>query len=426
MLRVVLGKELANYRRTLMELDPKFFNTASEIIDAVKSRGDEAVIELTRKFDKVEGEYSIKVEESEFADAKTEVSKHYSKLFDIFMNAARNLRAFHIRQKQESWYSSSDELTYGQKIDAIERVGVYVPGGKAFLLSTALMNIVPAQAAGVDRIVIATPPNPQGKAHPLLLALADELNVREIYKVGGAQAIAAFAFGTKTIPAVYKITGPGNAYVIAAKKLVSGTVGIDSLPGPSEVAILADDSANPEWVAIDLCAQAEHDDDTTVFLVSPSRKLIDAVNAKLNAIVPTLKRREVIEKSLSKNSYAVLTDSVEMGYDIVNRLAPEHTEAIVERDTLEVLAKLKTSGAVFVGSYSPVATGDYYAGPNHILPTNGTAVFSSPVGVYDFIKRTNFLKLSDGYIGKYGPEIEAMAEFEGLEAHSLSVKKRRL
>ena len=317
-----------------------------------------------------------------------------------------------------------DGNLFGQLILPVEKVGVYVPGWKAFYPSSVLMNIIPAKVAGVDEVVICTPPNIHGKANPLVLTLARELGASKVYKLGGAQAIAALAYGTESVAPVSKITGPGNIYVATAKRLVSGFVGIDSIAGPSEVVLLADQSADPELVAIDLCAQAEHDESTAVFLISPSRSFIDQVNMILDRLVPTLERRHFIEPALNLNSFAVAVDDIEQAFDIVNRIAPEHLEVMLDMDSSELFTRIRNAGAIFIGNYSPVATGDYYCGPNHILPTNGTSVFSSPLGVYDFIKRSSFLSISESYFREKGPEIEAMARFEGLEAHALSVRKR--
>ena len=417
--------DLQKYRRLSGEIDKKILKTVEEIIDTVRRHGDRAVIEFTRKFDRVEKkDFALAVAPGEFSAAERNADLEYPELLRCFLNAADNIREYHQKQKTESWSYVKQGNTYGQIVRPVERAGVYIPGGRAFYPSSILMNVIPAQIAGVPDIVLATPPGTDGQVHPLLLALAGKLGVRRVIKAGGAQAIAALAYGTETVPAVSKITGPGNIFVAAAKKIVMGMVGIDSIAGPSEVMVLADDSANPEWIAVDMCAQAEHDPDTTSVLVSPSGKLIMDVMRIIWEIVPTLPRKEIIARSLKENAMIIQVADAQQGFEAVNLVAPEHAEIILNTDTAQILEKVKNCGALFIGKWTPVAAGDYYAGPNHVIPTNGTAVFSSPLGVYDFVKRTSYLSLSENYLREKGGEITRMAEFEKLNAHALSVTKR--
>jgi histidinol dehydrogenase len=412
------------YRRSLAEIDKKILDRVAEIIDEVRERGDDALIDFTREFDRVEGDFQIEATDEEFDDARAQVRAEHGDILRYFLNAADNIRRFHERQRESSWMYTDNGNLFGQMITPIDRAGVYVPGGKAFYPSSVLMNIIPAKTAGVPEIVICTPPLKNGSANPMVLTLAKELGAERVFKVGGAQAIAALTYGTETVPSVAKITGPGNIYVATAKRLVSGMVGIDSIAGPSEVVVLADHSADPELAAIDLCAQAEHDENNAVFLISPSRNFIDQVNRCLDSIIPTLERRHIIEASLNLHSFAVAVDDLDQAFDIVNRIAPEHIEVMMDMDSTEIFTRIHNAGAIFIGNFSPVATGDYYCGPNHILPTKGTARYSSPLGVYDFIKRSSFLSLSESYLKEKGDEIEQIALFEGFEAHALSVRKR--
>lgn len=424
-MKILKYSELKNYRRNLSEIDDKYFNTAAEIIGNVRKNGDKVLVEYARKYDRVQPEnFSLFVTDEEREKAADIVKKEYKDIFEYFINASSNIREYHRRQKEESWFYTKEGNLYGQMVKPLEKVGVYVPGGRAFYPSTVLMNIIPAKIAGVKEITLSTPPDEKGGCNPFLIALADSLGADKILKAGGAQAIAALAFGTETIEPVSKITGPGNIYVAAAKRLVMGQVGIDSIAGPSEVVVFADDSAEPDWLAADLCAQAEHDSDATAILISNSKDLIAKVNDELNKMIPQLTRKEIIEKSINENAMAVITDDYDQGFELINRLAPEHAEIQINVDTKEILGKIYNAGGPFIGRWTPVAAGDYYAGTNHVLPTYGTAVFSSPLGVYDFIKRTSFLSLSENYIKAKGPEIEKMAEFENLTAHALSVKKR--
>lgn len=417
--------EFRKYRRASGEFDKKVLKTVEEIINTVRRHGDRALIEFTRKFDRVEQrDFSLTVTPEEFKTAERIAELEYRDLLRYFLNAAENIREYHLKQKTESWSYAKLGNTYGQLVNPVDRAGVYIPGGRAFYPSSILMNVIPAQIAGVPEIIIATPPGIDGQIHPLLIALAGRLGVTRIIKAGGAQAIAALAYGTETVPVVSKITGPGNIFVAAAKKAVMGQVGIDSIAGPSEVMILADDSADPMWVAIDMCAQAEHDPDTTSILVSPSGKLIMDVMRIIWEIVPDMPRKEIIARSLKENALIIQVEDPRQGFEAINLIAPEHAEVILNVDTAQILDKVKNCGALFIGRWTPVAAGDYYAGPNHVIPTNGAAVFSSPLGVYDFVKRTSYLCLSENYLREKGEEIARMAEFEKLDAHALSIKKR--
>ncbi len=418
--------ELKNYKRSMNEIEQKYFDIAAEVIENVRKNGDAALIEYARKFDKVEAhDYSIAVTEKEIEEARELTEKNYSDVSRYFLNAAKNIREFHKKQKEEGFLYKKKGCLYGMKFSPLERAGLYVPGGSAFYPSTVLMNVIPAKIAGVPEIYISTPPGRDGRIkNPLSIALAAELGVTRIFKTGGAQAIAAMAYGTETVPAVSKIMGPGNIYVAAAKLLVMGHVGIDSIAGPSEVVIFADDSANPDWIALDLCAQAEHTGDNTVILISTSENLIHKTEKALAEIIPDLPRNELIKKSINENAYAVTVGNYDEGFDIVNRIAPEHVEVMIKMDANKIISRIQNAGALFIGNWSPVASGDYYAGPNHVIPTNGTAVFSSPLGVYDFVKRTSFISLTKKYIKENGNEIAAMAEFEELQAHAESIKKR--
>lgn len=448
-MKILNYNELKNYKRAMSEIDKSIFNTVEAIVDDVRANGDDAVIKYTcynsdewidfaqrvnkdksvfsysRKFDKVDDtNFRLVATPEEIKNAKIKVQSDMPELYQYFLKAAANIEEFHYAQKEESWASTSNKNLCGMIISPIEKAGLYVPGGQGFYPSSMLMNIIPAKVAGVRKLTVATPPQPDGTVNPLLLALADELGVDRIIKAGGAQVIAGLAYGTESIPKVYKITGPGNIYIAVAKRLVSGIVGIDSIAGPSEVVVFADKSANPEWVAVDLCAQAEHSDDTTSILISPDRDFIDKVNIEIEKLLPTLSRRDIIQKSFDSNSYTVHVNTLDEGFDIVQRIAPEHIEIMLDIDDETALNKTKNAGAIFIGEFTPVPVGDYYFGPNHVLPTNGTAVFSSPLGVYDFIRRTSFISVTEDYIRQNGEAIEAMANFEGFTAHGLSVRKR--
>lgn len=424
-MKVLDYSDLAGYRRTVSEIDRKIYRTVETILAAVKKRGDKAVLDFTRKFDRVTGKgFALFASEAEFAEAQAKLSDpRFRAAYEAFLAAADNIRVYHEKQLESGWSVEVAGSRLGQIVRPVERAGVYVPGGAAFYPSSLLMNVVPATCAGVPDLLVATPPSPEGKLPPMLLCLAEKLGVRNILKAGGAQAIAAMAYGTESVPAVCKITGPGNSYVAVAKQLVSGIVGIDSIAGPSEIVILADSTANPAYLAADLIAQAEHRSDGASFLVSTDAKIIEETNRELDKQIASQPREKYVRGSLA-GSFAVLAPGIDEAFDIVNRLAPEHLEAILDMPEEEILSRVKNAGAVFLGAYSPVAAGDYFAGTNHVLPTSGTAVFSSPLGVYDFMKRTSWLSMPESALKANADRIAAMARYEGLEAHARSAEIR--
>lgn len=424
-MKVLNYKDLENYRRSLSEIPAEVFQTVSKILRDVKKNGDEAVIEYTKKFDRVEAKnFELFADEAEFAAAEKEVMESNADVFRYFLNAAENVRRYHEYQIESGFRFEDRGNMLGQKVSAVPRAGLYVPAGISFLPSSFIMNIIPALVAGVPKITVAAPPRRDGTAHPMLLALAKNLGVTKVLKAGGAQAIGAMAYGTETVQPVYKITGPGNNYVAVAKQQVSGLVGIDSIAGPSEAVIFADESANPQWAAIDLLSQAEHTGDNASFLVSTSSELIDKVNIEIEKLLQNHPRKKMIAKSLSEYSFAVKVENLDEGFDMVNRFAPEHIEVILDLSDEEIIDRIETAGALFIGSFTSVPAGDYYVGPNHVLPTSGTAVFSSPLGVYDFLKRTSIIRVGEDYLKNYGHEIAALARYEGLEAHAQSIEMR--
>ncbi len=401
--------------------------STQKIIDDVKNRGDEALYYYSQKFDGVKVEkFSFLVSEEEIEKSIKEVEKNHSEIFSLFLQAANNIYDFHLRQKEESFFYEKDGATLGMLFIPLSRILAYVPGGKAFYPSTAIMNIIPAKVAGVEEIIMTTPPSETGGVkNPLAIAIAHKLGVDRIYKLGGAHALSGFTYGTETLPKVAKIVGPGNIYIATAKKILSGIVGIDSIAGPSEVVTFADETANPDWVAIDLCAQAEHTGDNTVVLISTSEKFIKEVEKSLEKIVKKLTRAELINKSLKEYSYAIHVKDYKEGFEAINEIAPEHVEVMINIDTMEILKNIKNAGAIFINQYTPVALGDYFAGPNHVIPTNRTAIFSSPLGVYDFIKKSSFLSVTKNYIEKNAEIVSKLAYSEELEAHALSVIARK-
>jgi histidinol dehydrogenase len=390
------------------------------IIDRVRHKGDAAVREYTKKFDGVKTP-SLLVTQSEAEDAYRRTDPAF---IEILEEAAANIRTYHVRQLQSSWYYNTPEgSTLGQRITPIERIGVYVPGGKAAYPSTVLMNIIPAQVAGVPSIHLVSPPDAEGRINDNVLVAARILGITNIYRVGGAQAIAALAYGTESIPCVDKIVGPGNIYVATAKKLVFGTVGIDSFAGPSEIVILADSSAHPAYIAADMLAQAEHDEQASSVLVTPAKKLAQDVLKEIRNQIRQLARKKIVTRALERNSTMMITGTIEEGSEIVNRLAPEHLE-IMTGNSWETMNLVKHAGAIFLGNFSPVAIGDYYAGPNHTLPTNTTARFSSPLGAEDFLKRTSVIAYSHDHLVAVAERVAAFAHREGLHAHSASIMIR--
>ena len=394
----------------------------AEILDKVRSEGDSALFAYTREFDKTEiTKETIRVTEEEIREAYNAVDPA---LVDVIRKALVNIRDYHERQKQNSWFTSSEEGTMlGQKVTPLQRVGVYVPGGKAVYPSSVLMNIVPAKVAGVDRIVMTTPPGKDGKVNPSTLVAAREAGADEIYKAGGAQAVGALAYGTESIPKVDKIVGPGNIFVALAKKAVYGHVSIDSIAGPSEILILADDSANPRFVAADLLSQAEHDELASAILITTSRKLAEKVSYEVEEFVKVLSRREIIQKSLDNFGYILIAENMDEAIDAANAIASEHME-IVTKNPFEVMLKVRNAGAIFIGEYSSEPLGDYFAGPNHVLPTNGTAKFFSPLSVDDFVKKSSIVYYSREALEKIHKDIEQFASSEQLTAHANSIAVR--
>ena len=393
-----------------------------EILDAVRKEKDKALFDYTEKFDhaKIDAE-TLCVTEEEIEEAYRLVDPD---LIRIIRKALENIRAYHEKQRQYSWFDSRPDGTIlGQKVTPLKRVGVYVPGGKAVYPSSVLMNIVPAKVAGVEEIVMVTPPGPDGKVAPNTLVAAREAGADVIYKVGGAQAVGALAYGTESIPKVDKIVGPGNIYVALAKKAVYGHVSIDAIAGPSEILVIADDSANPRYVAADLVSQAEHDELASAILVTTSETLAKEVSDQVETFVQELSRGEIIQKSLDRYGYILVADTMEEAIDTANEIASEHLE-IQTRNPYEVMTKIRNAGAIFIGEYSSEPLGDYFAGPNHVLPTNGTAKFFSPLSVDDFIKKSSIISYSKDALYKVHEDIEAFAAAEQLTAHANSVKVR--
>ncbi len=399
-----------------------YVETVQAIVDDVAKNGDKAVFAYTEKFDHAHiTAETVQVTQEEIDAAYAEVQPE---LLAVIRKALANIREYHEKQKQYSWFDSKPNGTIlGQKVTALSRVGVYVPGGKAVYPSSVLMNIVPAKVAGVGSIVMTTPCNAEGKVCATTLVAACEAGVDKIYKVGGAQAIAALAYGTETIPSVDKIVGPGNIFVALAKKAVNGFVGIDSIAGPSEILVLADETANPRYVAADLLSQAEHDELASAILVTTSEALADQVSEQIDGFVKELSRKDIISKSLENFGYMLVADSMEDALDAVNQIASEHLE-IVTKNPFEVMTKVQNAGAIFMGEYSSEPLGDYFAGPNHVLPTNGTAKFFSPLSVDDFIKKSSIIYYSREALEPIHNDIIAFAEAEQLTAHANSIKVR--
>ena len=393
-----------------------------EILAHVKEEKDQAVFAYTKKFDHADiTAANIKVTEEEIEEAYKEVDP---KLVEIIRKALLNIRTYHEKQRQYSWFDSKPDGTIlGQKVTPLHRVGVYVPGGKAVYPSSVLMNIVPAKVAGVDEIVMVTPPGKDGKVTPNTLVAAHEAGADVIYKVGGAQAIAALAYGTESIPKVDKIVGPGNIYVALAKKAVYGYVSIDAIAGPSEILVIADETANPRFVAADLLSQAEHDELASAILVTTSEELARKVSDEVDGFLKELSRSEIIRKSLDNYGYILIADTMDDVIDIANEIASEHLE-IQTKNPYDVMTKVRNAGAIFIGEYASEPLGDYFAGPNHVLPTNGTAKFFSPLSVDDFIKKSSIIGYSEEALRDIHKDIEAFAEAEQLTAHANSIKVR--
>lgn len=400
--------------------DEELNRTVLDVIEQVKEKGDVALRELTEKFDRVKLDQFL-VTEEEINQAKESVSPQF---IEAIQTAKKNIQAFHENQVEKSWFIEGKQgEILGQKVTPLDSVGVYVPGGTAAYPSTVLMNVVPATIAGVKNIVMTTPPQEDGRVNPYILVAAAEAGIDQIYKVGGAQAIAALAYGTKTIPKVAKIVGPGNAYVACAKKWVFGDVDIDMIAGPSEICVVADETAKPSYVALDLLSQAEHDELATAICITTSETFAERLQQEINTQVGKLERKAIIEVSLANNGRIIVVDSLREAFDIVNDLAPEHLQIMIE-NPMEAVSSVKHAGAIFLGNYSPEALGDYVAGPNHTLPTNGTAVFSSPLGVYDFIKRSSIIYYPEAALQTVANDITTIAYAEGLTAHAKSIEKR--
>ena len=396
--------------------------SVKEILDKVKEEKDAAVFAYTAKFDGAElTADTIEVTDAEIEEAYAQVD---DTLLTVIRKAKDKIESYHAKQRQNSWFDSKPDGTIlGQKITPLHRVGVYVPGGKAVYPSSVLMNVMPAKVAGVDEIIMVTPPGKNGKVSPNTLVAAKEAGVDKIYKVGGAQAIAALAYGTESIPKVDKIVGPGNIYVALAKKAVYGHVSIDSIAGPSEILVVADETANPRYVAADLLSQAEHDELASAILVTTSEKLAHEVSDQVDGFLKELSRAEIISKSLDNYGYILLADTMEDVIDVANEIASEHLE-IQTKNPFEVMTKIRNAGAIFIGEYASEPLGDYFAGPNHILPTNGTAKFFSPLSVDDFIKKSSIISYSREALQKVHKDIESFAKAEQLTAHANSIHVR--
>ncbi len=400
----------------------EFEGRVNEIIENVRANRDAAIFDYTKRFDGADiNAENILVTEDEIKEAYEKVDE---KLLTVIRKALVNIRKYHEKQRQYSWFDSEESgIILGQKVTALEKVGVYVPGGKAVYPSSVLMNIVPAKVAGVKTIVMTTPPGKDGKVNPATLVAAKEAGVDAIYKVGGAQAIAALAFGTESVPKVDKIVGPGNIYVALAKKAVFGFVSIDSIAGPSEIMVLADETANPRFVAADLLSQAEHDEMASAILVTTSRDLAEQVSKEVEGFVAQLSRKEIIQKSLDNYGYILVAESIDEAIATVNEIASEHLE-LVTKNPFETMTKIRNAGAIFVGEYSSEPLGDYFAGPNHVLPTNGTAKFFSPLSVDDFIKKSSIISYSREALEPIYKDIVQFAECEQLTAHANSIRVR--
>lgn len=412
--------------KNLLKRSPSNFGNYAEIVqgivDDVRDNGDAALFSYTKKFDKADiTAENVKVTQEEIDYAYTQVSPE---LLDVIRKAKKNIWEYHEKQKQYSWFDSKPNGTLlGQKVTALASVGVYVPGGKAVYPSSVLMNVMPAKVAGVEKIVMTTPCNAEGEVYATTLVAAKEAGVDEIYKAGGAQAIAALAYGTESVPKVDKIVGPGNIFVALAKRAVYGHVSIDSIAGPSEVMVLADETANSRYVAADLLSQAEHDEMASAILVTTSEELAEKVSVQVDKFIDELSRKEIMRKSIDNYGYILLADNMRDAIDAVNDIASEHLE-IVTANPFDVMTRVKNAGAIFIGEYSSEPLGDYFAGPNHVLPTNGTAKFFSPLSVDDFIKKSSIIYYSREALEAVHTDIEAFAKAEQLTAHANSIAVR--
>lgn len=419
-------ENIGNILENLLKRSPNQYSeyeaAVTEIVDRVKEEGDAALFEYAARFDKADlNKDNIRVTEEEIKEAYEKVD---AGLIGVIRRAGANIKAYHEKQKRNSWFdSSADGIILGQKMTPLRRVGIYVPGGKASYPSTVLMNTLPAKVAGVDEIIMATPAGANGKVNPVTLVAASEAGADIIYKVGGAQAIAALAYGTASVKKVDKIVGPGNIYVALAKKAVYGHVSIDSVAGPSEILVIADETANPRFVAADLLSQAEHDELASAILVTTSKTLAKKVSLEVEAFVKTLSRSDIIKKSLENYGYILVADSMDEAVEIANEIASEHLE-LMTANPFEVMTKIRNAGAIFIGEYSSEPLGDYFAGPNHVLPTNGTAKFFSPLGVDDYMKKSSVIYYSKEALRAAKEDIVAFAQAESLTAHANSIKVR--
>jgi len=428
MLRIIKGpeieKELSRMARSSGSLALKDEKIVAAIIKDVASSGDKALIKYTKKFDKATlSPEDLKVKQAEIQAAYKKVAPKFLHAVKL---AIKNIKAYHARQKEGEWFETMpDDVVLGMRSLPLERVGLYVPGGAASYPSSVLMNAIPAKLAGVSGIIMVTPPSKDGSVNPYILVAASEAGISSIYKVGGAQAIAALAYGTETIPKVDKIVGPGNIFVTLAKKAVFGVVGIDKLAGPSEVAILADENSDPAFIAADMLSQAEHDPNASAILVTTSSKVAASVIKEISKQVKKLDRKAIALKSINNNGKIFVVEELNQATDLVNRIAPEHLE-ILAASPQKILEDIKNAGAVFLGPYSPAAVGDYIAGPNHVLPTGGSARFSSPLGVYDFMKKQSVIGYTKAGLKAVREDLKVLAEVEGLDAHARAVDVRFL
>lgn len=415
-----------NILKDLLKRSPSNFgsyaDTVEKIVNDVRDRGDEALFGYTKQFDKADinaGNVLVTKEEIEYAYTQVD-----EKLIEVIRKAKENIRTYHEKQRQYSWFDSDPKgIMLGQKVTALESVGVYVPGGKAVYPSSVLMNIMPAKVAGVKNIIMTTPCNSEGEVYATTLVAANEAGATAIYKAGGAQAIAALAYGTESIPKVDKIVGPGNIFVALAKRTVYGHVSIDSIAGPSEILVIADETANPRYVAADLLSQAEHDEMASAILITTSKELAEKVSAQVDEFIKVLSRKEIIRKSIDTYGYILLADNMADAVEAANAIASEHLE-IVTANPFDVMTRIKNAGAIFIGEYSSEPLGDYFAGPNHVLPTNGTAKFFSPLSVDDFIKKSSIIYYSREALEEVHEDIESFAKSEQLTAHANSIAVR--
>ena len=415
-------KEEKNKDNVAAEDTQRLDRDVLEIIGTVREQGDEALFEYTAKFDQLNLD-QLRVSEEEMIEARAAVSEDFVR---AIKKAYQNIKTFHEEQKEKSWFITREQgIVLGQKVTPLDSVGIYVPGGKASYPSTVLMNAIPAKIAGVKNIAITTPAQKDGKVNPHVLVAAAEVGVKIIYKVGGAQAIAALAYGTETVQKVVKIVGPGNAYVARAKKWVFGDVAIDMIAGPSEICVVADDSAMPSYVAADLLSQAEHDERATAICITTSESFAQALQGEVRKQTAVAERKAIIEQSITDNGRIIVVDSLTEAFELVNQLAPEHLQLMIE-NPMEKVQYVENAGAIFLGNHSPEALGDYIAGPNHTLPTSGTSTFSSPLGVYDFIKKSSIIHYTKEALQDVSDDIITLANAEGLSAHANSIAIRKV